>query len=310
MGDPESQEGHPDELNYLLSNSVHCAKFGGSFAPGARPEERVLPWYCRREYFVEGWDDPAIWRAALVEMVATSMIVFISGQISATIMSYDSSQIGAYVGVSNIILLSVFIYATSPASGGHMNPMITWATFWSGICPLSRGVLYILGQTLGSALTGGLLRGVFGMDRSLKYHGGGCTFDPSVVSIGQVFLNEVYSSATLLFLSFGVGLDPRQALLFGPTLGPLFVGMSLGLVSFASSGVAPGYSGAGMNPARCFAFAIARKDLEHNWIWWIGPAVGGLLQSLLYNLVPPFHAERGEAKQPIDDLPKLPVMQG
>lgn len=95
-----------------------------------------------------------------------------------------------------------------------------------------------------------------------RYQGGGCIFDPAVISVGQVFLNEVYSSSTLLFLSFGVGLDPRQALLFGPTLGPLFVGMSLGLVSFASTGMAGGYSGAGMNPSRCFAFAIARNNMD------------------------------------------------
>jgi glycerol uptake facilitator-like aquaporin len=68
--------------------------------------------------------------------------------------------------------------------------------------------------------------------------------------------------------------------------------MALGLVSFSSSGVAPGYSGAGMNPARCFAFAIARRDLKFNWIWWVGPALGGLLLALLYNTVPPFHAQK------------------
>ena len=64
------------------------------------------------------------------------------------------------------------------------------------------------------------------------------------------------------FLAFGVGLDPRQAELFGPRLGPLFVGCSLGIVSFASSGLAAGYTGASMNPARCFAFATARADYK------------------------------------------------
>jgi glycerol uptake facilitator-like aquaporin len=89
-------------------------------------------------------------RLKIVELVATSMLVFVSGQIDATIMSYESKQIGAYVGISNIVLLSMFIYATSPASGGHINPMITWTTVWSGICPLSRGIsfylLYVLSQ--------------------------------------------------------------------------------------------------------------------------------------------------------------------
>ena len=50
--------------------------------------------------------------------------------------------------------------------------------------------------------------------------------------------------------------------MFGPRLGPLFVGCTLGLVSFASSGLISGYTGASMNPARCFAFAIARADFK------------------------------------------------
>lgn len=69
----------------------------------------------------------------------------------------------------------------------------------------------------------------------------------------------------LLYLAFGVGLDPRQALLFGPRLGPLLVGISLGLVSFASSGIVPGYAGAQMNPARCFAFGIAKRDMSRTY---------------------------------------------
>lgn len=50
--------------------------------------------------------------------------------------------------------------------------------------------------------------------------------------------------------------------MFGPRLGPLFVGCALGLVSFASSGLIADYTGASMNPARCFAFAIARGDFK------------------------------------------------
>jgi hypothetical protein len=72
-------------------------------------------------------------------MMAISMLTFTSGQIDATIMSYGTNQIGAYVGISNIVLLSLFIYATAAPTGGHINPMITWTTIWCGLCPLARG---------------------------------------------------------------------------------------------------------------------------------------------------------------------------
>ena len=46
----------------------------------------------------------------------------------------------------------------------------------------------------------------------------------------------------------------------GPKLGPFLVGCALGLTTFATVGIAAGYPGAGMNPARCFAFAVARGN--------------------------------------------------
>lgn len=82
------------------------------------------------------------------------------------------------------------------------------------------------------------------------------------MSSGQVFLNEVSACFVLLFLAYGVGLDPRQALFFGPKMGPLLVGASIGLVGFATSGIAPGYGGAQMHPGRCFGYGIAKRDMS------------------------------------------------
>lgn len=96
-----------------------------------------------------------------------------------------------------------------------------------------------------------------------RLHGGGCFFTPSAdVTTGQIFLNEIASSFVLLFLAFGLGLDPRQAMLFGPRLGPLLVGVALGLTTFASSGMIPGYTGANMNPGRCLSLNLAGRDFS------------------------------------------------
>jgi hypothetical protein len=112
-----------------------------------------------------------------------------------------------------------------------------------------------------------------------RYHGGGCYYDGTIIEPGRAYLIEsvlsfiivyVHSSPKFLltsidkvrFLSFGVGLDPRQAALFGPKLGPLLVGCILGLVSFASVGLAEGYPGLGANPARCFSYAVARGNFR------------------------------------------------
>ena len=72
--------------------------------------------------------------------------------------------------------------------------------------------------------------------------------------------------------------------------GPLAVGASLGLVSFASAGIVPGYDGAGVNPARCFSSAVARRDFKAHWIWWSGPAAGALILAFVDRVAPPYHS--------------------
>ena len=67
--------------------------------------------------------------------------------------------------------------------------------------------------------------------------------DTSLVSPGQLFVLEFIFAQALIFTAFGVGLDPRQAKVFGPALSPILVGLTLGLATLASSLAAPGYTG-------------------------------------------------------------------
>ena len=44
-------------------------------------------------------------------------------------------------------------------------------------------------------------------------------------------------------------------------------------------------SGASMNPARSFGPAIVRNYWKYHYIYWVGPALGSLIATLLYGLV-------------------------
>jgi glycerol uptake facilitator-like aquaporin len=97
-----------------------------------------------------------------IELVGTTSLCYLSALIHITIGSMNTPQVAGYVGISNIVLLSLFIYAISPSSGGHINPIITFSTITASLTGFSRGVLYMAGQTIGGALAGGLIRGSFG----------------------------------------------------------------------------------------------------------------------------------------------------
>ncbi|KAH6841030.1 aquaporin-like protein [Chaetomium sp. MPI-CAGE-AT-0009] len=241
--------------------------FEGSFAGTARDiaVARSQPWYYRREYYLDGWADPVIRRAAFVEVFATTCSIYISGQFSMTLMNAGVTQPVAYVGIYNAVFLTLFVYATATATGGHINPMITFATMLCGLTPIPRGVVLLTAQILGGILAGGVLLGTWGQERAIARMGGGNFFDPTEISPGQVLLIEVMSSMTILYLAIGTGLDPRQQVLYGRQLGPVLVGLSLGLVSSSTTGVAPGYTGASMNPARALAVSIAGRNWHRQY---------------------------------------------
>ncbi len=92
-----------------------------------------------------------------------------SAMISITIQNLNTPQVAGYVGLSTVLIIMIFIYALAPSSGGHVNPMITLATVLTGLTSVPRGVLYMIAQTTGAALAGGLIRGSLGYDFTQLY---------------------------------------------------------------------------------------------------------------------------------------------
>ena len=64
-----------------------------------------------------------------------------------------------------------------------------------------------------------------------------------MVSPGQLFALEYTFCQALIFLAFGLGLDPRQGKAISPAFAPLLIGLVLGLGTLCSGLVKPGYSG-------------------------------------------------------------------
>ncbi|KAF4442337.1 hypothetical protein F53441_11765 [Fusarium austroafricanum] len=219
-----------------------------------------------------------LWKAAFIEGVGTLLQVYITIWASTSpdilpvapsrqLGNFDNAAfLGPLVGgITNIIFVTLFITSFGAVSGAHFNPLITFGTFCARLCSLPRLILYVAAQIGGAALAGLLVRASWG---SRDFKVGGCWLFTNIVPPREIFVIELVSSTLLLFLAFGVGLDPRQAKIVGPALGPFLVGLSAGVLSFSSAFTRYGYGGAGLNPARCMGAFVGSRFPGWHWVHW------------------------------------------
>ncbi|OJJ45907.1 hypothetical protein ASPZODRAFT_17338 [Penicilliopsis zonata CBS 506.65] len=311
---PEANEGPKEPPVRQPSIQPFAGRIGGNQALVADPNDssnRSLlekvpdagP-YMRLSQILDlrGFTDLNLWKFALIECAGTMMLCFITAWIGLSGASSSSatttSAAGVFAttafldplvgGITNWIWLSLFIFIFGPISGGHLNPTITMATFFARLISLPRTVLYILAQTVGGTLAGLILHAAYGNG---DFTVGGCIVEVALVQPRQAFLLEFMCSLILLFVAFGVALNPRQEHVYGPGQAPWMVGLTLGTLSFGSAFSLTGYAGASMNPARCFGVYIATGFPGYHWLHWVGPFAAAVGHAIMYHLLPPWIAE-------------------
>jgi len=217
-----------------------------------------------------------LWKMAIIEAVGTGLQVYVGGLFAVGILPTGTeTSVGGvfpvtYASIVNFLLISLFIFAAGPVSGAHFNPLITMGTFCCKLSSLPRAVLYIVFQCIGSLVGAFLLRASLGSKQPL-IEVPGCYIDPSLITPAQAYTLETVTSLFVLFLAFGLGLDPRNATAFGPALGPFLIGMSVALTLLGSGFARKGYLGSSNNPARCFGLMAAGERFTYHYIHWCGP---------------------------------------
>ena len=253
----------------------------------------------RGTFKLRGFLERELWKAAVIEGIGTLLLVWSTGLIAAQsstapppVLSPTSGFYSTPVflgpltgGITNMIILTLFIYSLGPVSGAHLNPMITMSTFAARLTSLPRMVLYIAFQMTGGILGGLLLRVSFG---SRNFVVAGCSTDSALVPTGDHFVLEFMADFMLLFFAFGVGLDPRQRETYGPALAPFLVGVALGVISFGTGFARAGYGGASMNPARCTGVFVESSFPNWAWVIWLAPATASLVHGVVYWAFPPW----------------------
>ena len=242
--------------------------------------------------------DIHLWRNACLEGVALCLWVFIAGLVAhGTADLSDATPLGpvlpvAIAAIMQFCIISLFIFSLGPVTGAHLTPLITFATFLTKLTSLPRMVLYITFQLIGGLIGAFVLRAALGGDPQVLVFSPGCYIDPSQVPQSQALALEVMGALFVLFLAFGLGLDPRNKGSFGPTAGPFLVGFSSAIALFAGGIARPGYLGLSCNPARCLGLMSASHRFTYHWVHWIGDLVACVVHAFIYYAVPPFCNQR------------------
>lgn len=213
---------------------------------------------------------------ALAEGIGTFALVF-AGTGAVMVNSITGGAL-THLGISFVFgaVVAAMIYATGHISGAHFNPAVTLG-FWSGrVLPTHKLLPYLLGQLGGGILASFFLRIALGNVASM---GATMPLDDNWL---QSLVLETILTFILMFVILGSGLDRRA---------PVgFAGAAIGLTVGLEAAFMGPITGASMNPVRSLAPALIGNLWQHQWLYVIGPILGGQIAVWVYRqLTNDFH---------------------
>lgn len=217
-------------------------------------------------------------KAYIAEFISTFLFVFagVGSAIAYNKLTVDSplSPTGLVaVAVCHAFGLFVAVSVGANISGGHVNPAVTFGLALGGQITILTGIFYWIAQLAGAIVASFLI----------KFVTGGMTTPITSVGAGVGALEgvvmEIITTFGLVYTVYATAVDPKKGSI-GITA-PLAIGLIVGANILASGP----FSGASMNPARSFGPAVVSGDFNGNWIYWVGPLVGGGLAGLIYGNV-------------------------
>lgn len=206
-------------------------------------------------------DQPALSRRLCAEAFGTFCLVFAGT--GAVIVNEVTAGDVTHVGVALTfgLVVMALVYALGKSSGCHINPAVTLGLCAAGRFSRALVMPYIVSQCAGAFVASSTLRMLFPESRTL-----GATIPAG--SDFQSLVLEIVLTLILMFviLSMSSG-GSEEKLLAGITIG--------GVIGFEALFAGP-ISGASMNPARSLAPAVVAMQLDHVWVYVVGPIAGAV----------------------------------
>ena len=226
----------------------------------------------------------------LAEAIGTFWLVL--AVLGSAVWSAGQPGVGVgWLGVSIAVGLSVLTMAAAIGhlSGCHLNPAVTTGLAASGRFDTKDVPAYITAQVIG-----GLVAAIFfavaskghaDFDTATAFAGASNGFgshSPIGLPFANCFIVELVLTAVFVFVIHGA--TDRRAT---AAIAPLAIGLCLTLVHLIGIPA----TNCSVNPARSTATAVVAAfagetwPMQHLWLFWVAPIVGGILGGLAYRNV-------------------------
>ena len=225
-------------------------------------------------------------RPLIAEFMGVFALVFFgAGSIMLGLtQGYDGAALLLVVALAHGLAIGLMVAAAGHISGGHYNPAVTVGLFFGGKIGALKSVAYIVMQLIGAVVAALLLDQIFNdsvtsigdsIPRVNLDEGQGG--DGIIAGRTNALILEIIMTFFLVYVICGVAIDSR-----GPHA---IASLAIGLTITMDILIGGPLTGAAMNPARHFGPALVDGDWENTWIYWVGPIIGGVLASVVFNYV-------------------------
>jgi MIP family channel proteins len=210
--------------------------------------------------------DQSISRRSVAEFIGAFTLVFIGG--GAGVVA--GSDLVA-VALANGLAIGLMVSNFGHISGGHFNPAVTLGFVATRRITWPLAVAYWASQLLGAVAAAGLLRFIFNSSVAL-----GVVPHVSHISAGKGLVVEIVLTIFLVLAVFATAVDPGGAF-------KSIAGLGIGLTISIDVLMGGPLTGAAMNPARAFGPQLIFNSWSDGWIYYVGPAIGGVIAAVGYD---------------------------
>lgn len=207
----------------------------------------------------------------LAEFIGTFALMLFGG--GAILQHAATQSVGTTgIAVAHGLAILICVYAFGHISGGHFNPCVTFGMLVAGRMSFGQALNYWAAQVAGAIVAAWVL--------SVAYHGGpvdvhlGAPVVDPTVGPALAMVLEGIMAFMLVIVVFGSAVDPRAP--------QGFAGLAIGLTLTANILFGGSLTGAAFNPARAFGPALVSGFWQDQWLYWVGPFLGGGGAALLY----------------------------